>query len=148
MQFLPSLGSQILNRNTDMLKGLVLCALGLAMLFLCGLAFVAWWGLCFGSIVLGIILLLFAPHILFLPLPLGIFGLAIFSAGLEAIQGVQQNPTEVTRKNSKLELDLAYRQRMMEINKERKLQGLEEIQIATSRELTPAAKEALRKLGR
>ena len=130
-----------------MLKGLLLCALGIGMLFLCGLAFVAWWGLCFGSIVLGIILLLFAPHILLLPLPLGMFGIAIFSAGLEAMHGVQQNSTEVTRKDLKLELDLAYRQRMMEINKERKLQGLEEIQIATSRELTPAAKEALRKLG-
>ena len=146
MQFLPSLGSQILNRGIEMLRGLVLCALGIGMLFLCGLAFVAWWGLCFGSIVLGIVLLLFAPHVLFLPLPLGIFGIAIFSAGLEAMQGVQQNPTEVIKKDLKLEADLAYRQRMMEINKERKLQGLEEIQIATSRELTPAAKEALRKL--
>ena len=99
----------MLNGGTNMLKGLMLCALGVGALLLRGLAFVAWWGLCFGSIVLSIILLLFAPHILFLPLPLGIFGLAIFSAGLEAIQGVQQNPTEVTRKNSKLELDLAYR---------------------------------------
>ena len=129
-----------------MLKGLLLCALGIGMLFLCGLAFVAWWGLCFGSIVLGIVLLLFAPHVLFLPLPLGIFGIAIFSTGLEAMQGVQQNPTEVIKKDLKLEADLAYRQRMMEINKERKLQGLEEIQIATSRELTPAAKKALKKL--
>lgn len=130
-----------------MLKGLLLCALGVGALLLCGLAFVAWWGLCFGSVILGIILLLFAPHILFLPLPLGIFGIAIFSTGLEAMQGIQQNPTEVNRKTLKLESDLAYRQRMMEINKERKLQGLEEIQVTTCRELTPAAKEALRKLG-
>lgn len=137
----------MLNGGTNMLKGLLLCALGVGALLLCGLAFVAWWGLCFGSVILGIVLILFAPQILFLPLPLGIFGIAIFSAGLEAMQGIQQNPTEVNRKTLKLESDLAYRQRMIEINQERKLQGLEEIQVTTSRELTPAAKEALRKLG-
>ncbi|MDR1007291.1 MAG: hypothetical protein LBL65_01840 [Campylobacteraceae bacterium] len=41
---------------------------------------IVWLGICFGSIVLGIVLLLFAPEILLLPL-------AISSLGLDIIKG-------------------------------------------------------------
>lgn len=33
---------------------------------------VSWLAICFGSVLLGVILLIFAPHILFLPFTLGI----------------------------------------------------------------------------
>ncbi|MDR2635394.1 MAG: hypothetical protein LBC08_01040 [Campylobacteraceae bacterium] len=41
---------------------------------------ISWLGICFGSIILGIVLLLFAPHVLLLPL-------AISGLGIEVIKG-------------------------------------------------------------
>lgn len=70
-----------------MLKGLVLCAMGIGLIILCVMAYIAWWGLCFGSVLLGIVLLIFAPQILFLPNLIGVPGITLFFAGLELMFG-------------------------------------------------------------
>ncbi|MFO1375040.1 MAG: hypothetical protein U1E99_10745 [Agitococcus sp.] len=66
----------------NLFKGLLLLIVGGGLIFLCGLAFAAWWGLCFGSVILGIAIILLAPHLLMLPLPIGLFGIALFSLGV------------------------------------------------------------------
>lgn len=70
-----------------MLKGLLFCLIGIGALILCGVCFAAWWGICWGSVILGIVLLLFAPQVLFLPLPIGIFGLSMIGVGMEEFTG-------------------------------------------------------------
>jgi hypothetical protein len=69
-----------------MFKGLLQCVLGLGLLILCVSAFAAWWGLCFGSVIIGVVLLLCAPHILLLPWPIGAFGLSFLGSGIDAIK--------------------------------------------------------------
>ena len=46
------------------------------------MAFGGWGGLCFGSVVLGIAIIILAPHLLMLPLPIGIAGVGFFALGL------------------------------------------------------------------
>ncbi len=42
---------------------------------------ISWLALCFGSVIVGIVLLLFAPYILFLPFTVGVYGgLAIIAS--------------------------------------------------------------------
>ena len=55
-----------------MLKGCGLIALGLAILIGGGSLAVAWIVFCFGSVVIGVVLLVLAPGILFMPLVLAI----------------------------------------------------------------------------
>ena len=66
----------------NILKGITLLAVGAGLIVLCGVAFAAWWGLCFGSVVLGIAIIILAPHLLMLPLPIGIAGVGFFALGL------------------------------------------------------------------
>ena len=66
----------------NLFKGLLLLIVGGGLVILCGLTFAAWWGLCFGSVILGVAIILLAPHLLMLPLPIGLLGLALFSLGI------------------------------------------------------------------
>ncbi len=45
---------------------------------------ITWLGICFGSVVLGLILLIFAPHILLIPFILG------FNIGIELISSCNE----------------------------------------------------------
>ena len=69
----------------NLFKGLLLLIVGGGLIILCGLTFAAWWGLCFGSVILGVAIILLAPHLLMLPLPIGLLGLALFSLGIGCI---------------------------------------------------------------
>lgn len=46
--------------------------LGVAIIIGAVLLEIAWLGICFGSVILGLVLLVFAPHILLAPLSIGI----------------------------------------------------------------------------
>jgi hypothetical protein len=50
---------------------------GIALIILGICLEISWLGICFGSIILGIVLLLFAPEILLLPLVISSLGVAI-----------------------------------------------------------------------
>ncbi len=64
-----------------MIKYVFFYLIGVSLIVLGIAAEVAWLGLCFGSVVLGLVLLLFAPRILLLPLTfIGGAGLAIIGA--------------------------------------------------------------------
>lgn len=67
----------------NFLKGIVQIAIGLALIVGGALAGIAWLTLCFGTVVIGIVLLLLAPHILVLPLSLCGIGWVIFLDGLD-----------------------------------------------------------------
>ncbi len=75
-----------ISSDMDMIKGLSLMAIG-ATLIIGGIAAeIAWLGVCFGTIVIGLILLFVSPPILFFPWTLlGGSGFAIFYAGLELV---------------------------------------------------------------
>ncbi len=69
-----------------MIKGLMMCMVGATFIILCGFAFVAWWGFCFGTLIIWILLLLFAPSLFLLPLPIGAYGVFVFTQGIETIR--------------------------------------------------------------
>lgn len=43
---------------------------------------ISWLGICFGTVIIGIALLIFAPHILFLPFGIAGLGLGYIASGL------------------------------------------------------------------
>ncbi len=49
---------------------------------------VAWLGFCFGTVVVGIVILIFAPHVLFLPISLLIPGFTFAYAGIKTIEDI------------------------------------------------------------
>ena len=76
----------------NIIKGVTLLAVGAGLIILCGMAFAAWWGLCFGSVVLGIAIIILAPHLLMLPLPIGIAGVGFFGLGVACFGESELSP--------------------------------------------------------
>ena len=64
----------------------------------------------------------------------------------KSITTTMKESAEDFRNTSKLEADANYQARMAEINNTRKAQGLDEVEINSTRTLSPAAAEALAKL--
>ncbi|MBS9779553.1 MAG: hypothetical protein KGV51_02900 [Moraxellaceae bacterium] len=62
------------------LAGIGVCILSISLL-------IAWWGICFGTVIIGIILLLFLPQILLLPLYLFPVGVGLIGLGIASIKG-------------------------------------------------------------
>jgi hypothetical protein len=60
---------------------------GLVLLIGGGMAGVSWLAFCFGSIIIGVILLFVAPNILFLPFGLSVYGFMHIEAGYRNILG-------------------------------------------------------------
>lgn len=67
------------------LTGLGLILWGVALMVGGIVAGVSWVAFCFGSIVIGVLLLLFAPHLLLLPFVLSKLGLRHFSLGVDLL---------------------------------------------------------------
>lgn len=64
----------------------VLCILaGLALWVLAVTALVSWIVFCFGTVVIGIVLLIFAPHILLFPLVIATPGTGLIAIGVAII---------------------------------------------------------------
>ncbi|MEJ3648157.1 hypothetical protein WDZ55_22370 [Pseudomonas bubulae] len=60
---------------------------------------IAWLGFCFGTVIIGILLLFFAPGILFFPVNFGfVTGMAIWAAGLVLISGDDDNSSRKLEK--------------------------------------------------
>ena len=53
-------------------------------------ALVSWWVFCFGSVVIGLLLLFFAPHLLLFPLVINVPGTGLISLGVRVIEAHQQ----------------------------------------------------------
>lgn len=64
----------------------------------------------------------------------------------KSITTTMKESAEDYRNTAKLEADATYKQRLTEINNTRKAQGLDEVQVNTTRTLSPAAEAALAKL--
>lgn len=52
-------------------------------------AFVSWVIFCFGTVVIGLLLLFFAPHLLLFPLALNVFGTGLIKLGVKIIDDHQ-----------------------------------------------------------
>lgn len=83
------------------------------LLFLCaGLAIfagaiaveIAWLGICFGTIIIGLLLLFLAPTILLLPVNIGfVTGMAVWGAGMAMITSDEDSRSDTLRKFNSLE---------------------------------------------
>ena len=99
----------------------------------------------------GIFLSTFVSIVLFIPRLV-----ASANKGLDMVDDLLESGKSITttmkesaedfRNTSKLEADANYQARMEEINNTRKAQGLDEVEINSTRTLSPAAAEALAKL--
>lgn len=70
------------------LVGLLFLLCGLAVFIGAIAAEIAWLGVCFGTVIIGILLLFFAPALLLFPVNIGFLtGIAIWSAGMVLISG-------------------------------------------------------------
>lgn len=74
------------------IAGVSICALSISLL-------IAWLAVCFGTVIVGILLLFFAPRILLFPLALFIQGLTIAGTGI-AMLWLQRTPTDVNEDDS------------------------------------------------
>lgn len=54
-------------------------------------ALISWLAFCFGSVVIGVILLFFAPYVLLSPLAIGIPGTALFVYGMDKIANKKED---------------------------------------------------------
>ena len=99
----------------------------------------------------GIFLSTFVSIVLFIPRLV-----ASANKGLDMVDDLLESGKSITttmkesaedyRNTAKLEADVTYKQRLTEINQQRQAQGLEEVEVNTTRTLSPAAAEALAKL--
>lgn len=71
----------------DKISGTFLVMLGLAIWILTISALISWWAICFGSVIIGVILLIFAPHILLAPLVIGVPGTGFTALGIGKLAG-------------------------------------------------------------
>ncbi|MBV0934920.1 hypothetical protein [Marinobacterium weihaiense] len=54
-------------------------------------ALVSWLVFCFGSVIIGILLLIFAPYVLIAPLAIGTPGTALFAYGMDCIANKKED---------------------------------------------------------
>lgn len=71
----------------DKISGSFLVILGVAIWVLTISALISWWAICFGSVIIGVILLIFAPHILLAPLVIGVSGTGLIALGIGKLAG-------------------------------------------------------------
>ena len=64
--------------------GLLFVICGLFVMIGAVAAEIAWLGLCFGTVIIGIVMLFLAPHVLFAPFMIGI-GMTLWESGLAMI---------------------------------------------------------------
>jgi hypothetical protein len=69
----------------DKIAGIFLVLVGLAIWGVTISLLLSWWAICFGSVILGVILLIFAPHILLFPLAIGVPGTGFIGLGIAKI---------------------------------------------------------------
>jgi hypothetical protein len=69
--------------------GLISVIAGLAIWGVAISVLVTWLAFCFGSVVIGVLLLIFAPHILLAPLAIGVPGTGLIALGMATIGGAK-----------------------------------------------------------
>jgi hypothetical protein len=72
---------------TDKISGFIWVIIGVAIWVLTISVLISWWAICFGSVILGVILLIFAPHILLAPLIIGVPGTGFIALGIGKLTG-------------------------------------------------------------
>ena len=71
----------------DFFKGLFQVSLGIAIIIGFGAAGIAWVGACFATVIVGILLSIFAPHILLFPFGIAMHGIAYIESGFRFMSG-------------------------------------------------------------
>ena len=71
----------------DKISGTFLVIFGVAIWVLTISALISWWAICFGSVIIGVVLLIFAPHILLAPLVIGVPGTGFIALGIGRLAG-------------------------------------------------------------
>lgn len=71
----------------NFLKGFFQVCLGLGIIIGFSAAGVAWVGACFATVIIGVLLLIFAPHILLFPFGIALHGIAYIESGFRFMTG-------------------------------------------------------------
>ena len=69
----------------DFLSGIFSLIAGFALWIVAITALISWLAFCFGSVIIGILLLIFAPYILLAPLAIATPGTALLFQGIDKI---------------------------------------------------------------
>lgn len=69
----------------NILVGLLSFLLGLVIWGVAITALLSWLAFCFGSVIIGVLLLIFAPYVLLAPLAIGTPGTALFIYGMDKL---------------------------------------------------------------
>lgn len=73
------------------ISGLFCLAAGIGIWIVAITALIAWLAFCFGSIIIGILLLFFMPYALLAPLAIGVPGTALLLLGMDKIANRREN---------------------------------------------------------
>lgn len=70
----------------NFLSGLALIAVGIAIWVAAISALIAWLAFCFGTVIIGILMLIFVPQLLLMPLAIGVPGTGMLALGIEKLR--------------------------------------------------------------
>jgi len=73
------------------IKGIACIIAGFFIWCVSVVALISWLAFCFGSVIVGILLLIFAPYILLAPLAIGTPGTALFVVGMGKLANVEED---------------------------------------------------------
>jgi len=77
------------------ISGIFSCIVGLIIWGVAIAALISWVAFCFGSVIIGVLLLIFAPYLLLAPLAIGKFGTVFLLRGIDKIVNTEENSTFV-----------------------------------------------------
>ncbi len=86
VSFLISFGEKM-----RVIVGVLSFIAGFAIWGLAITALISWLAFCFGSVIIGVLLLIFAPYILLVPLAIGTPGTALFIYGMDKIANKKED---------------------------------------------------------
>lgn len=75
----------------NVIIGIASLIAGLAIWGVAITALLSWLAFCFGSVIIGVLLLIFAPYALLAPLAIGVPGTALFVYGIDKIANKKEN---------------------------------------------------------
>ena len=122
--------SEIMWGMMGYLIGLGYIIAGLAVYAVAIIAVIAWWTFCFGTVFIGVLLLIFMPYVLAAPFAIFLPGTVLIFLGWEKMNGVLEEYNKITiKKNKKINLSNAILMAEREIisSENNKIEYLEKI---------------------
>ena len=81
----------LFGKKMRFLSGIACIAVGLGIWAISITVLIAWLAFCFGTVIIGILLLIFMPYVLLAPLAIGVPGTALLFLGMDKIANKSDN---------------------------------------------------------